>query len=139
MNQPSKPDNFKMRVPSTRTPFSAELERSEQFVVFKLHGDLDVDGAQVLRNIYESRILDSDLYIVFDMADVLYINSAGVGAIVALSKATQTRNGRLFLINTPDKIRNIFQITDLDSRLAFIDSLEKAHKIISGKEHPESD
>jgi hypothetical protein len=49
------------------------------------------------------------------------------------------KNGRLFLINARDKIRNIFQITDLDSRLAFVESLDKANRIISGIEQTGND
>ena len=139
MDEPRNIDDFKSKNVSTRTPFTAEIEWQESLVVFKLHGDLDVDGSQALRNIYESRVQDADLFIVFDMQDVTYINSAGVGAIVALSKAAQMKNGRLFLINARDKIRNIFQITDLDSRLAFVESLDKANRIISGIEQTGND
>lgn len=133
MNQPQDNDNFKISTPSTRTPFTAEIERQEHFVLFKLHGDLDIDGSLLLRNIFDARVQDDDLFVVFDMSKITYINSAGIGAIIALSKKVLGKKGRLFLVNTPNKIKNIFEIAELDFRLTFVDSIEKALKIIKEK------
>jgi len=123
---------------TTRAPFSTDIVREGSLVIFKLHGDLDVDGAQTLRNIFESRVESDERNIVFDLSDVPYINSAGLGAFILFLKSSNLRAGRIFILNAQNKVKNVFQITSLDQRLHFIESLEEASKIVSEDNQPQT-
>ena len=116
---------------TTRTPFSTDIVREGLLVIFKLHGDLDVDGAQALRTIFETRLENDERNIVFDLSDVPYINSAGLGAFIAFLKSANLRAGRIFVLNAQNKVKNVFQIASLDQRLYFIEAIEEATKIAS--------
>ena len=114
---------------STRTPFSTEIIREGTLLIFRLHGDLDVDGAQALRSIFESKVDTEQRNIVFDLSDVPYINSAGLGAFISFLKNTNLRAGRIFVLKAQEKVKNVFQVASLDQRLHFIESLEDALKV----------
>ena len=126
-----------MQGAAKRLPFSAEVIREDDLVIFTLEGDLDVSGAQNLRSQFAANIQDNDKFVAFDMTGVPYINSAGLGAIIGFLRNIELREGHLFLLNTQDKVRRVFQIASLEAKLLFIDSLEMANKIIQGEIIPE--
>lgn len=131
-------NTMKTEKSSPRVPFSANVEKKEHLVVFVMHGDLDVHGSQTLRNIFISNIEDKDAFIVLDMGDVPYINSAGLGVFVAFAKHVQIRNGQLMLLNPQEKVQRVIKIANLDIHLLAINSMDDAHRIATG-ETPEVD
>ena len=118
---------------SPRAPFSANVERQEQLAVFVMHGDLDVHGSQTLRNVFISNIEDKDAFIVLDMTNVPYINSAGLGVFVAFAKHVQARNGQLMLLHPQENVQRVIKIANLEIHLLLIDSMEDALKIVAGE------
>jgi anti-anti-sigma factor len=126
-------EDMNMQGASKRLPFSAEVVREDDLIIFSLEGDLDVSGAQTLRSQFAANIQDSDKFVVFNMSGVPYINSAGLGAIIGFLRNIQLRDGHLFLMNPQEKVRRVFQIASLEPRMLFVDTIETARKIISGE------
>lgn len=126
MNEPLLQNNPK------QTPFSVESHREEDFVIFKLVGDLEADGAQTLRKNFASNVEEGDRFLIFDAADMRYLNSTGIGAFLAFLKHTQDRGGKLIILNAREKVKYIFKIASLDQFILFLESLDDAKKVISG-------
>ena len=71
------------------------------------------DGDQLFKDKIRSLVQQGHTHIVLNLARVSYLDSAGLGAIVA-SYTTLTRaGGRLGLLNLTKRIENLFTITKL--------------------------
>lgn len=126
-------DTMKTEKSTPIVPFSANVEKEDHLVVFIMHGDLDVNGAQTLRNVFINNIEDKDAFIVLDMSDVPYINSAGLGVFVAFHKHIQIRDGQLMLLHPQENVKRVIKITSLNLHILSIDSMEDARRIATGE------
>jgi anti-sigma B factor antagonist len=71
------------------------------------------EGDDVLRDAV-SRLVDSGkTKILLNLADVPYVDSAGLGEIVRCYTTVSRKGGRLKLINLTNKIRDLLSITKL--------------------------
>jgi anti-sigma B factor antagonist len=105
-------------------------------VVEKLMGDvlvLDARGRITLG--HETEVLRQELKdvvdaghkrIILNLAGVDYVDSAGLGALVAGASSIRRAGGDLKLANLTDRIRGLMQITRLSTLFEVHDSLEKA-------------
>lgn len=90
-------------------------ERSSGDVkVLDLHGKLTIgDGDELLKDKINSLVQQGHTKIVLNLADVPYVDSAGLGQMVS-SYRTVTRNGgSLRLLNLTARIREVLTITKL--------------------------
>jgi anti-sigma B factor antagonist len=105
-------------------------------VVEKLMGDvlvLDARGritlgreTEALRKQFQDVVDAGHKRIILNLAGVDYIDSAGLGALVAGSSSIRRAGGELKLVNLTDRIRGLMQITRLSTIFEVHDSLEKA-------------
>jgi anti-sigma B factor antagonist len=64
--------------------------------------------------------------IVLDLAGVDYIDSAGLGTLVAGAASVRRAGGELKLANLTSRVRDLMQITRLSTLFEVYDSLDKA-------------
>lgn len=69
---------------------------------------------------------DSHKRIVLDLAGVDYIDSAGLGTLVAGAASVQRAGGELKLANLTARVHDLMQITRLSTLFEVYDSLDKA-------------
>ncbi|MEA2243551.1 MAG: hypothetical protein QOD24_3107 [Solirubrobacteraceae bacterium] len=95
---------------------NADVVHDEEHVSLHLHGDLDVDGAEILHALVtEFGHIDH-----IDLTDVPTIDSSGLYALVAADTRARQHGGRLTLIPPPPAARRIFAWTGLEARLCFL-------------------
>jgi anti-sigma B factor antagonist len=86
------------------------------------------EGDDVLRDAV-SRLVDSGkTKILLNLADVPYVDSAGLGEIVRCYTTVSRKGGRLKLINLTNKIRDLLSITKLLTVFETYDSEEQGVK-----------
>jgi anti-anti-sigma factor len=73
--------------------------------VFRLRGELDVSTAATL----EETVAGSVRHVTFDCAELGFIDSSGLRALVRVS-----RSGGLTLINVTDNVLRVLEFTGLD-------------------------
>jgi anti-sigma B factor antagonist len=105
-------------------------------VVEKLMGDvlvLDARGrltlgreTEVLRHRFQDVADAGHKRIILNLAGVDYVDSAGLGALVAVAASIRKAGGDLKLANLTDRIRGLIQITRLSTLFEVYDNLEKA-------------
>ena len=66
--------------------------------------------------------------LILDLGDVRWINSAGIGALIASFVSFKNRNGTIKFVNLSPKVKDIFTITKLSTVLEIYDSVENAKK-----------
>lgn len=73
----------------------------------------DANLAPEFRTTVNSAIENSATNVVVDMRNVQFIDSSGLGSIVACHKLLQTANG-IALINVSPTVKEIFRLTHMD-------------------------
>jgi len=71
------------------------------------------EGSAVLRKTIRDLIDQGRRKILFDLSDVDYIDSSGIGEMVAAYTAVRSANGELKLLHLTRRVHDILQITRL--------------------------
>ncbi len=90
------------------------VDRYNGVSIVHLSGDLRVDGVPELsRALFDS--LNGEQLVVVDLAELNYIDSAGIATLVALYKRLrQNGGGRVVLCGAPETIWGVFKTMKLD-------------------------
>ncbi len=106
---------------------SIQKEMQHDVLILKIEGELmgGPETAAIQRRIYEA-IEDENIQIVLDMASVKWMNSAGLGILMASMTTLRGSEGDLRLANCTERVRRPIQITKLDSVIRIFDSLDEA-------------
>ncbi|NLT17115.1 MAG: STAS domain-containing protein [Clostridiales bacterium] len=80
----------------------------------RLKGDIDIYAAPELKEKLALMIEEHKSDIVIDCSDLNYIDSTGLGALVALLKKAKDYDKGIRIINTKPYIRKLFTITGLE-------------------------
>lgn len=94
--------------------FSIQILSGDNKVFGKLEGEIDAFTAPKLRAELESIEIVQGIDIVLDFKNVSYMDSAGLGIIVAFYKKVVKGNGKLKLVNLSNKLNRLFEITGLN-------------------------
>ncbi len=81
--------------------------------VIEAAGEVDVATSPALAAALDAMIRSGATNIVVDMAQVTFIDSSGLGTLVAALKQAQATNATLTLRNLSTAVRRVFEITDL--------------------------
>ena len=95
-------------------------------VVITVEGQLVAGNRQRLREAVVSEIDRGARSFVIDFAEAGYVDSAGLGALVSLSKKIRESSGSLRLANLNEDLRTLFELTRLDTLFALDEKNEQA-------------
>jgi anti-sigma B factor antagonist len=98
----------------------------EERATVALVGRLDASNAQTLKERLEQLIDGGISYLVVDLAQVPFIDSAGLAALVSALKATRRVGGNVMLSGVQPQARTVFSLTMLDQVFAIHPSIEAA-------------
>src|SRR5499425_2567719 len=101
-------------------------------VILDLHGKILIgEGDDVLRDAVSKLVDSGKTKILLNLADVPYVDSAGLGEIVRCYTTVSRKGGRLKLINLTNKIRDLLAITKLLTVFEVYDAEEEAIRSFS--------
>ena len=108
-------------------PESVEVDHPEPGVVLlRARGDLDAYTAPGLRTrLHEATTGEADLVVV-DLANVTFIDSAGLGTLVGAHRRMREGGGRLRIVRPPPLVARAFELTGLDAVLDLRDDRKQA-------------
>jgi anti-sigma B factor antagonist len=98
---------------------SIRSTREGDRVVISVEGQLIAGNRQQLKEAVLPEIDRGARHFVIDFADTGYIDSAGLGVLVSLSKRIRESNGTLRLANLNEDLRTLFELTKLDTLFSF--------------------
>ncbi|MFA4876362.1 MAG: anti-sigma factor antagonist [Methanoregula sp.] len=85
--------------------------RTDTAAIFTLEGRIDSSGAIQLDAAVKEHVLPADRAVLFDMAGVLYMSSAGIRIFSGLEKALRARGGHLLLCSVQPPVVKVLEIT----------------------------
>ena len=95
--------------------------------VLDLQGNLSAGSDDALRQVVVDRLVAGRQLFLFNMLEVPYIDSVGLGETVACTKRICDRGGSVKLVLRPQgKAREVFKITELDLAYEIFDDVEVA-------------
>ena len=99
---------------------------NERCAAVTLTGRLDASNAQTLKESLDLLIDAGITYLVVDLEQVPFIDSAGLAALVSALKATRRVEGNVLLSGVQPQARTVFSLTMLDQVFAIHPNVEAA-------------
>jgi anti-sigma B factor antagonist len=101
-------------------------EMQNDINIYRLVGRLDSNTSPSLEQKLFQAILEGSKNMVVDFKDIDYISSAGLRVILKAFKALQREDGRIILCSMQDYVRQLFEITGIDSFVPIVATMEDA-------------
>lgn len=98
----------------------------EGVTVVAVAGEVDVSSAPTVQEQLDPLLGRAPYTVVVDMSEVSFLDSTGLGALVAALKHAEENGGGLPLAGVQDRVLKLFRITGLDSVFVMEDSVEAA-------------
>ena len=106
-------------------PLQISIDKRPDLWIVDLHGDLDYNECAPLRMTIDKVLKSMPEATVLNLTDVPYIDSSGLGLLLALSKEYRSQGGRLVLV-TNEVAENILDLTRLSPLFVRAASLDEA-------------
>lgn len=88
-----------------------------------LSGQLDLYRCPELKSEVKLQIEQGYRFVIFELTELNYIDSSGIGALIQISNWMKKRNGLMVLTNTQGSVEKIFHMSKLDEFFVFRDSV----------------
>ncbi|HEU0132380.1 MAG TPA: STAS domain-containing protein [Mycobacteriales bacterium] len=105
--------------------FAIEAERSGPHVVLAVSGEVDIATAPALRERLAD-VLATRADVVVDLADVPFMDSTGLGVLVASYNRAVAAGRRLVVARPQQIVRNALRLVQVDTVIDVYDSLDAA-------------
>ena len=103
-------------------------EKQHDINIYRLIGRLDSNTSPRLEQKLFQAIFEGAKKMVVDFKDIDYISSAGLRVILKAFKALQREDGRIILCSMQKYVREIFEMTGIDSFVPTLDTMDDALK-----------
>ncbi len=109
-----------------------ELEKVDDATgasILRLHGPLLLNNFFPFQNTVRA---DAAALLILDLADVPYIDSAGIGCLVGAQVSRDNSGRKLVLVGTPDRVLTSLKVTKVAQLFKYAPSVEEAHTLAAG-------
>jgi len=100
-------------------------------VVMKLIGRMDADINKKFEEACAKCIQEGSYFVVVDVSELKYVNSAGLGSFLRNAKRLQEKGGALLLCGLNGLVKEVFEMTRLISVFPVFDSVAAASQSIA--------
>jgi anti-sigma B factor antagonist len=83
----------------------------------RCEGDLDIVTSDDVKRQLAALVEDGSSTVTLDLRDVGFVDSSGLGALVAVHHFAEAKGSQLVVREVPDHVRDLFSITRLDHLL----------------------
>ena len=100
----------------------------DRTAVLQPTGRLNMVAAPAFKSLVEETVDSGQTRIVVDLGQVTFIDSSGLGALIAALKATRQAGGDLRIADVPEQVLTVLRLTNLDRVL-------RAHPTVADASH----
>jgi anti-sigma B factor antagonist len=86
---------------------------NDDTTIINIDGDIEMNTIRALKESLLDIAAASDKNISIDFSSVNYLDSSGLGVLLTISKLLKSRGKKIKLINIPDKIAMVMQISSV--------------------------
>jgi anti-sigma B factor antagonist len=108
-------------------PFQISTSREREVTLVSIKGTIvGPDDREALQVKIQEFLEGGQTSLILDLGQVNFVDSGGIGGLVAASNLVMRKSGCLKLLHATKKMHDILQITRLSSVFAMYDDLQKA-------------
>lgn len=89
-------------------------QREDDLWKVSISGEMDINSYSEVKEELNSMVEKDAVDIEIDCANLSYIDSTGIGVLIGILKKLKKYDKKIFIINTKENIRRLFNITGLD-------------------------
>lgn len=101
--------------------FGLDTQDQNGVVRLTLRGELDIGSAGKVEEELRRVEQDAPSLIVLDLRKLEFMDSSGLRVIMAADQRAREEDRRVAVVQGPDAVRRVFEITRLDERLEIVD------------------
>ena len=106
--------------------YGVERNDREGCAVIAVEGEIDVMAAPRLREALIASVVEGHKRVVVDLTATDFLDSTGLGALVAGLKRIRAHGGDMRVVCTSPRVWKVFEITSLDKVLSLYDTVDGA-------------
>jgi len=107
--------------------------KTKHTLVVKVEGELDHHTADTVRERLDSILEDPSIkYIVFDLSQLKFMDSSGIGVFIGRYKVVSQRGGTVSVAHVTPQINKVLEVSGLYRIIKKYNSLEEALADIGG-------
>ena len=91
-----------------------ETRLEHGYTVVTPHGEIDLSTVDLFREELNELIIQGRVHVLVDLDDTSFLDSLGVGALIAARRKAQAFNGSLGIVCSSQRILKLFSVTSLD-------------------------
>lgn len=99
---------------------------NSKVTVIKLKGRFDANSVNTLKKKVNGLLKDKHLHMVIDLKEVDFIDSSGLGCLVACYRSAIKMGGDILLASLSDHVRSLIELTRLHRLFEIFDEPEEA-------------
>jgi anti-sigma B factor antagonist len=115
-----------------RMQLSIDHRLHGEMVIVTVSGEIDVLSSGQLREYLHALIKDGRVHLVVDLSGVEFLDSTGLGVLVAVHHRLQASDGSMVFVGATERVRNVFHITRLTRVFPLFDTLDEALEASAG-------
>jgi len=89
------------------------FDRAEGRAATRLSGDLDIVSSDDVKRDLAQLVDSGHVALALDLSDVGFVDSSGLGVLVAIHRHAESSGGSLVLRSVPPQVQRLFEITRL--------------------------
>lgn len=93
-------------------------------IILHLYEEINLYTVAKLKAELENIINNNISSLVVNMANVTYIDSSGIGALIGAYKKITAKNGKLYLCELPEQVFKVFKLTSLHKIFPIYNKME---------------
>lgn len=101
----------------------------EGFAVIQFAGVMDEETSGEARSKIDAMTQGKTFnHLIFDLSDLSYINSKGIGFLVSMQAHLSKENKKLAIVNPSETVSDVMALVGINQIIGVYDSLEKAYQ-----------
>ena len=112
----------------------------EDIYHYQLAGFFGLDQSEMINNIFDESLKKGVNKFIFELTELNFISSAGIGAFLGHIKKIKEKKGDMVFVNMPEKIKRVFHafiitnyfkiVDDVNQALDYFENLEQKEKTL---------
>ncbi len=110
-----------------------QIRMNKNTLIVTVMGDMDHHNASTIRSVIDKEIREKPVQnLVFDLSNLDFMDSSGVGLILGRYKRMKELDGNVFIAAAKPEVERIINLSGLHKIIPLYDTMEKAEKRVCG-------
>ena len=105
-----------------------EIKYENEIAFLEFEGEITFENSNQLKEEAKQQLSKRETLesLIFDLSQVPYVDSSGVGVIFSLFKYMRLKDGSLTIVNPNKKIKRVFEVTKMTDIIPVYETTEEA-------------